>query len=424
MRLEIPELALVALIGASGSGKSTFARKLFKPTETLSSDYFRGLVSDDENNQRVTPQAFEILYFIANKRLELGRLTVIDATNSRKEAREVILRFAHERDCPAVAIVLDLPEKICQERNASRSERVVPALTVARQVEGVRRSIRFLRAEGFRFVHILRSPEEVEAAEIIRAPLLCDRRGDRGPFDIIGDPRGCYDELRELLEKLGYRVDAEGLSATPPAGRRAVFLGDLCDGGPRSRSLEVLRLVMGMARDGSALCVADGRDEKLLRWLEGANVQFTVGLDRVAQKLEAASEEFCAEAKDFWRGLASHYVFDGGKLVVAHAGLKEKYQGRDSARVRDFCLYGETAGGTGDLGHPARPPWASEYRGRALVVYGHKPTPEPVIENNAICVDTGCVFGGKLTAFRYPEREIVQVDAKAEYCPRLWPSTP
>lgn len=139
------------------------------------------------------------------------------------------------------------------------------------------------------------------------------------------------------------------------------------------------------------------------------------GLDRTVEQLEAQGEGFMAEVKAFLEGLICHYVFDGGRLVVAHAGLKEEYQGRRSPRVRDFCLYGDTTGEIDEYGLPVRLNWAKEYRGKALVVYGHAPTPEVQDVNNTACIDTGCVFGGKLSAYRYPEREIVQVDAQREY---------
>src|SRR5437764_4746097 len=123
MKITIPKLALVVLIGPSGSGKSTFARKHFLPTEVLSSDACRGMVSDDENNQAVTNDAFEVLHFVAAKRLALGRLTVIDATNVQPEARKPVVELARQYHCLPVAIVLNLPEKPCQERNRLRDER-------------------------------------------------------------------------------------------------------------------------------------------------------------------------------------------------------------------------------------------------------------------------------------------------------------
>ena len=420
MRIEIPELCVVALVGVSGSGKSTFAKTHFKPTETLSSDYFRALVSDDENNQQVTPQAFDALYYVANKRLELGLLTVIDATNVQKHARASLLRLAREQNCLAAAIVLDVPEKTCRERNEKRIERNVGIQVISRQAQQLRKSFEQLQKEGFRYVYILSGEEEIANAEIVRTPLWNNKKDVTGPFDIIGDIHGCYDELCELLTELDYEVDAENYTAMPPTNRKAVFLGDLCDRGPKN--VEVLRLVINMASAG-AFCVAGNHDVKLLKKLKGANVQLTHGLDKTVEQLDSQNAEFIENVKNFLDGLISHYVFDEGKLVVSHAGLKEKYQGRSSGRVREFCLYGETTGETDEYGLPVRLPWANEYRGKALVVYGHIPSLEVQTVNNTACIDTGCVFGGKLSAYRYPERKIVQVKARREYYPPLKPFT-
>ncbi|MCL2774168.1 MAG: polynucleotide kinase-phosphatase [Oscillospiraceae bacterium] len=424
IKIEIPELAVVALVGASGSGKSTFAKAHFKLTEVLSSDYFRALISDDENNQEVTAQAFDALYYIANKRLEFGLLTVIDATNVQKDSRASILRLAREQNCHAVAIVLDIPEKICRERNEKRPDRNFGNHVITKQSVQLKQSIKFLKKEGFRYVFVLKSEDEIADVEIVRTPLWCNKKNESGPFDIIGDIHGCYDELCELLTKLGYTVDAENYTAVPPENRKAVFLGDLCDRG--DKHVEVLRLVMNMVKSQTAFCVPGNHDVKLLKKLRGNNeqssfVQLTHGLDKTIAQLEMQSEEFISDVKDFLDGLISHYVFDVGKLVVAHAGIKEKYQGRGSARIRDFCLYGDTTGETDEYGLPVRLPWANEYRGRARVVYGHTPVPEAEFVNNTICIDTGCVFGGKLTAYKYPENELVQAEAKKEYYPPAKP---
>ncbi|MDR1573997.1 MAG: polynucleotide kinase-phosphatase [Clostridiales Family XIII bacterium] len=413
MRIEIPELSVVALIGASGSGKSTFANTHFKATEVLSSDYFRALVSDDETDQSVSAQAFDSLYYVAGKRLSLGRLVVTDATNVRKEDRASVLRLAKDGDCPAVAIVLDMPERLCKERNEKRSDRNFGGHVIARQITQLRRSVKGLRKEGFRHVFVIKDEEEAASVEIARVPLWCDKKSETGPFDIIGDVHGCCDELCELLAKMGYSVTPGQCAATPPEGRRAIFLGDLCDRGPEN--IKTLKLVMGMVRAGTALCVAGNHDAKLLKKLSGNDVKPTHGLDVTLEQIEGESAEFVSDAKRFLAGLRSHYVLDGGKLVVAHAGLRESYQGRASRRVRDFCLYGDTAGETDEYGLPVRLPWAEEYRGKALVVYGHTPTPAVEFLNNTARIDTGCVFGGKLTAYRYPEREIAQVNAKREY---------
>jgi protein phosphatase len=427
MNIKIPKLSLVVLIGPSGSGKSTFGKKHFLPTEILSSDACRGMVGDDENDQAVTKDAFEVLRFIAGKRLALGKLTVIDATNVQPEARKPFVELARQYPCLPVSIVLDVPERICQERNRDRPDRTFGPHVVRNQSSQLRRSLRGLRKEGFRHIFVMSSPEEVEAAIVERVPLWNDRTDEHGPFDIIGDVHGCCDELETLLGRLGYEIAAvspgmpslvSGVAYAHPEGRKVMFLGDLVDRGPRI--LDTVRLVATMITHGSALCVPGNHDMKLLKKLQGKNVQITHGLadtlveiDKLPDSMRGA---FVKELAEFLDGLVSHFVLDDGKLVVAHAGMKQEMQGRGSGKVRDFALYGETTGETDDFGLPVRHDWAGEYRGQAMVVYGHTPVPEPEWLNRTVNIDTGCVFGGKLTALRYPEKEFVSISATRTYC--------
>ena len=415
MKITIPELSLVLLIGPSGSGKSTFARTHFKPTEVLSSDFCRGLVADNENDQTVTGEAFEILHFIARKRLALGRLTVIDATNVQPESRKSLVELAREFHVLPVALVFNFPEKVCQERNRNRPDRDFGPHVIRNQSQQLRRSLRGLEREGFRHVHAFGDPADVEGLEIERQPLWNNLRHEHGPFDIIGDVHGCFDEMNTLLQQLGYEIEPEGAEyrVVPPDGRRAVFVGDLVDRGPKIS--DVLRLVMGMVKAGTAFCVPGNHDVKLMRKLRGKDVKITHGLADSLAQLEPESPEFKRQIGDFIYDLVSHYVFDDGRLVVAHAGMKEAMQGRGSGAVRSFALFGETTGETDDYGLPVRYNWAAEYRGKAMVVYGHTPVREPEWLNRTIDIDTGCVFGGKLTALRYPEKELVSVPALREY---------
>ncbi|MDR2151898.1 MAG: polynucleotide kinase-phosphatase [Helicobacteraceae bacterium] len=417
----LPKFCLVALVGVSGSGKSTFAKRLFKPTEILSSDLFRAMIADDDNDQSASAAAFDALFYLANKRLDRGALTVIDATSVQEEARKRIVDLAKEQNCHAIAIVLNVPEKICVDRNAARSDRDVPSRVVRRQADLLRRSIGRLEKEGFRRVYILSDEDRINAAQITRAPLVCDKKDESGPFEVIGDVHGCFDELCLLLRKLGYEVDEKAFRAAPIGGRKAVFLGDLCDRG--RKNVAVLRLVMNMVKAGDAYCVLGNHDLKLLKYLKGAKVTTSHGLDLTIAELQNESEAFREETKNFLDSLSCHYVFDEGKLVVAHAGLQEKMQGRESGRVKEFCVFGETTGETDEYGLPERVKWANEYRGRALVVYGHTPDLSMQNVNNAICIDGGCAFGGKLAAYRYPEGEIVTIDALAEYCKSPKPLT-
>ena len=419
--LQIPELSLVALIGISGSGKSTFARKHFKETEVISSDKCRAIVSDDENNQAATNDAFELLHYIAAKRLKNGLLTVVDATNVQPESRSSIIGLAREYHCIPVAIVFDVPEKICEERNYARPDRNFGGHVIYQQRSQLRRSIKRLKDEGFRHIHILRSVEEIESiSQISREKLYNDKKDIHGPFDIIGDVHGCFVELEELLGTLGYSVvrnEADernfGFDVTPPEGRKVVFLGDLVDRGPDSPG--VLRLVMSMVNAGTAYCVPGNHDLKLQKYLNGKSVQLKHGLQKTVDQLSSESEKFRNQVREFLYSLVSHYVFDEGKLVVAHAGLKEEMQGRGSGAVRSFCLYGETTGEIDEFGLPVRYNWALEYRGKTKVVFGHTPVPEAQWLNRTIDIDTGCVFGGKLTALRYPEEELISVKARDVY---------
>lgn len=423
-RIEIPELSLVVLVGASGSGKSSFAKKHFLQTEVVSSDFCRGLVADNENDQSATGDAFDVLQYIAAKRLAAGRLTVIDATSVKREDRAKLVKLARQYHLLPTAVVFDLPERVCHERNAQRADRDFGPHVVRNQTRALQRGLRGLRKEGFRHVHIFKSPEEIDGVTIDRAKLWNNKRDEHGPFDVIGDVHGCCDELEQLLAELGYAAAAEEGGVWPdrpvyshPLGRRAVFVGDLVDRGPRV--LDTVKLVQNMVEAGSAFCVPGNHDIKLVRKLKGRDVQITHGLDRSLAEIDAIPADRrdadAGRVRDFLDGLISHYVFDDGKLVVAHAGMKEEMQGRGSGKVRDFALFGETTGETDEFGLPVRWNWAAEYRGAAMVVYGHTPVPEPDWLNRTINIDTGVVFGGKLTALRYPENELVSVAAKATY---------
>ena len=411
MPIHIPELSMVVLVGPSGAGKSTFARKHFKPTEILSSDFFRAMLADDDTDQSVSAGAFELLHLALSKRLAGGRLTVIDATNVRPEARKPLLEIARKFHVPAIAVVLDLSAEFCHARNQGRPDRAFGPHVTRGHADNLRRSLSHLEEEGFRRVYVLSSEEEIAAVEFHRYGLPVNKRDDRGPFDIVGDVHGCFGELKALLDKLGYVETENGFGH--PAGRKLVFVGDLCDRGPDTPG--VCRLVMDLVRRGAGYCVTGNHDDKLLRWLKGNQVKMAHGLAESVAQLEKEPPEFRDELREFITALPSHVVLDGGKLVVAHAGLPQELHGRVSGKVKAFAMYGETTGESDEYGLPVRLNWAANYRGRANVVYGHTPTLTPAWENRTICIDTGCVFGGALTALRYPEQELVSVPALKTY---------
>ena len=242
-----------------------------------------------------------------------------------------------------------------------------------------------------------------------------DLRDQTGPFDIIGDVHGCADELRLLLEQLGYSVAANALAAggdvtiTPPAGRRLIFVGDFVDRGPRSPA--VLRMAMRLCATGAALAVAGNHDVRFVRLLKGLSTTLTHGLAETKAQMEHEPEPFHADVRDFLEALPYYLWLDEGKLLVAHAGIRADMIGFQSGAVRSFCLYGETAGVTADDGLPVRYNWAARYAGDPFVVYGHTPVAAAAWQNNTVCIDTGCCYGNQLTALRWPEREIVSVPA-------------
>jgi protein phosphatase len=414
--ITIPPLCMVVLIGASGSGKSTFAARHFLPTEILSSDAYRAVVSDDATAQNATGAAFDVLHYVAAWRLKLGKLVVIDATNVKPQDRAGFVKLAREHDVQVFAVVLHLDERICIDRNAQRPDRTFGAQVVRNHVANLRRNLRNLEKEGFGQVTILRTPAEVDAARFERVPLSNDRRADDGPFDIIGDVHGCYDELLALLQSLGYQSD-DISGMRHPEGRRPIFLGDLVDRGPKI--VATVDLARRMVAAGQALCVPGNHDVKLARYLAGHDVQITHGLEASIAQIEAMPEADRAAWSQHYRtfitSLPAHYVLHQGKLVVAHAGMKEAYQGRASGRVAAFALFGETTGETDEFGLPLRENWAADYRGQAAVVYGHTAVEEPTWLNNTIDIDTGCVYGGKLTALRWPERTLLSVPAQQMY---------
>jgi protein phosphatase len=239
-----------------------------------------------------------------------------------------------------------------------------------------------------------------------------DRRELNGPFDIVGDVHGCCDELEELLEQLGYDVAWSGsdVSVTAPKGRTLVFVGDLVDRGPRSP--DVLRIAMAMEAAGTALCVEGNHDNKFGRWLSGANVKAAHGLQASIDQMAAEDPAFRSRVRKYVGSRPPYLWLDGGRLVVAHAGLKDDMIGKSGGKVRSFALYGETTGETDGFGSPVRLNWALGHAGETAVVYGHVAGPEVQAVNNTWCIDTGCCFGGRLTALRWPERELVSVPAR------------
>lgn len=244
-----------------------------------------------------------------------------------------------------------------------------------------------------------------------------------GPFDVIGDVHGCGGELKALLEALGWELTAgsDGLpvDARHPEGRMLAFVGDLVDRGPEIA--QVLRLVMTMVQDGRALCVQGNHEAKLARKLRSRKGKASPGIQASLDQIDAVGPAFAHAAAEWMDGLPSHLAVDGGALVIVHAGLREADHGKHGKRVKSFALYGDVTGTKDKYGYPVRRDWAADYAGEAAVVYGHTPLARARWRNNTVCLDTACVFGGALTAMRWPERELMSVPARRVFWKRKAP---
>ena len=382
MRITVPDFCLVLLLGSSASATADFAARHFATDEIMPS----GLPS-------------EALDDAVMNRLARRGLTVVDITDMTSDDRATLLRIAKQTYTQPVAMAVLADVEDAAARNRAMQQII----------------LRLQQRDGVRATHAVRSRQ---AVEITRDPLDTDVRHLTGPFDIIGDVHGCADELELLLQRLGYRLtwhEAGGtrqVSVTAPPGRRLIFVGDLVDRGPRAP--DTLRIVMSAADAGLAFCVPGNHDAKFLRWLYGRNVTLTHGLDKTVAQMNAEPQSLHREAKAFLGKLPSHMWCDGGRLVVAHAGLTEAMIGRSTGHVREFCLYGDTDGETDANGLALRYHWAASYRGATAIVYGHTPLADAAWFNNTLCLDTGCCFGNALTALRWPEGEIVSVPALKE----------
>lgn len=235
---------------------------------------------------------------------------------------------------------------------------------------------------------------------------------DKGPFDIIGDIHGCYDELVRLLEKLGWQKDEKG-DYYHPQNRKIGFVGDLVDRGPASA--HVLRLAMALVRGHKAYWVKGNHDDKWARYLKGNDVVISHGIMETIEQFKNESQEFKDEVSEFIENLPIYAVLDEGRLIIVHAGLEEKYHHKISGGARAFALFGKSTGEYDDHGYPIRVRWQDDYEGKPTIVYGHVAIDEVENVNRCIGIDTSCVFGGKLTALRWPEKEYVDVKSHFDW---------
>lgn len=235
-------------------------------------------------------------------------------------------------------------------------------------------------------------------------------------IDIIGDIHGCYREFEELTTELGY----DWTSGIPihPNDRKLAFVGDLTDRGPHS--LKVIEVVWQLViKENIAFYTPGNHCNKLYRYFLGNKVQVTHGLETTVAEYEELNKDQQKRVRKMFMEIYEqnplYQVLDNGNLVIAHAGIREDYIGKENSKVKTFVLYGDITGEKHPDGSPVRRDWAQNYKGNATIVYGHTPVKEPRIIRNTYNIDTGAVFGGNLTALRYPEMEMVSVPSTMPY---------
>lgn len=440
-KIILPYAGIVLLAGPSNSGKTTLLNRLIeekklKSSEVVSSDQFRTLVSDiefiDWHNRpkdeadslfdeysRISGEAFEMMEAIIAKRCRLNKLTIIDATHLKEEDREPYLRLGKKYHVPVMAVVLNIPENVLLTRDELRD---FPRgkKRIKQQYQHFKWTLRSIKKEGFHRTYMLKE-EELKDLEISRQenPLLLDLGAG---IDLIGDIHGCFEEFMELLQKLGYEENAEGYFLHPE-GRKILSLGDVMSRG--SRSLETLQFFLRHVAEGYAYMIDSNHGWKIARWLDGRTVNLAHGDEKVEEEFAAyanmygneAADRLKEELKELLLSAKSHYVIrknDVNVVVATHAGIKDHYIGKQSKRISDFCRYGDSDG-LDDNGKPIRRDWTIHHKSSELIIWGHDPKPQPLLVNNTLNIDQGVVFGGRLTAYRYPERQFFSVEAKQDY---------
>ncbi|MDN4492918.1 polynucleotide kinase-phosphatase [Ureibacillus aquaedulcis] len=437
MEIVLPYAGIVLLVGPSNSGKSTFLKQLIDkgqilPSEIISSDEFRVRVSNLEfidwahrwkdvseslynDYQRISAEAFSLMEATIEARCRLNKLTFVDATHLYPDDRKRYIEFGKKHHVPVVTLVLDVNQDVLLERDKKR-ENPRGTKRIKQQYQVFKREKRFIKKEGYLETYFISDTNETEVSRRNSNPLYLEIENG---IDIIGDIHGCYDEMIQLLEQLGYEKNAEELYVHPE-GRKFLSLGDIMSRGPES--LKTMSFFLHHVNENLAYMIDSNHGWKIARWLDGKNVTLAHGDELVAEdfkqyKDKEKIEQLKHELKTFLLKAPSHYVLTKQgipTLVCTHAGIKDEFIGKQSDDISDFCRYGDHEG-VNETGRPIRKDWTIHHKTSTLIVWGHDPKPKPLVINNTINIDQGVVFGGELTAFRYPEKEFVAVQAKKDY---------
>lgn len=439
MQIQLPYAGIVLLIGPSNSGKSTLLNNLIdkeviQTSEVISSDDFRVLVSDQDfiewkdrpkdeaaslmdEYSSISKEAFMMMDSVIEARCRLNKLTFVDATHLHSDDRKRYISLARKNNVPILALVINIPENELiirdEKRDKPRGKR-----RIKQQYQTFKREKGFVKREGYLSVY---SINDTNNLEFIRRSNSIEKAIQHG-IDIIGDIHGCFDELITLLEKLGYQKDENGLYIHPKR-RKFVSIGDVMSRGPQS--LKTMLFFYEHVQQQAAYMIDSNHGWKIARWLDGRDVTMSHGDEKVAEEFSIyeaengfeKAQETKQALKEFLFQAPSHYVFTKNgvqTLICAHAGIKDEMIGKESERISDFCRFGDTDGNDA-TGKPLRNDWTVNHKRSSLIVWGHDPKPRPLVINNTINIDQGVVFGGALTAFRYPEEEFVSVHANHDY---------
>lgn len=404
--MKLSQRTLILLSGPIGSGKSTFASKWFG-THVLSADTIREMISGDAGNQDVSRAAFDILYTLVDTKMRYDFPVIIDNLNHIPRSRRDWFKLADKYGYKKVVIMFDhVDMNTCQHQNTQRSKTVNPDI-VKKSVETFFANLKFLADDNL---------DDLIHAKDVTEPFTFETNSvtttveDISKAIIVGDVHGCLPELMALVEK----ARVEGLG-----DRKIIFVGDFADRGPSNAG--TLEYIMNLVDQGLAMAVRGNHDDKLLRYLRGNNVKLGNGIFETVKQIESRTDlsEFKPRLLKFLSDLPLYLTLDGGKLVVCHAGIEDSMIGKnDAGAVRTFCLFGKITGKKDEKGFPERLDWSAARvvnEASPWIVYGHTAKEEPYIINKTACVDTSCCFGGKLTAFVYPEATTISVNSFAKY---------
>lgn len=265
-----------------------------------------------------------------------------------------------------------------------------------------------------------------DALQIIRTssdpmPALAwrDLRTEVAGYDMIGDIHSCADELEELMKTMGYDItwvqtgDQRAARITPPEGRKLILLGDLVDRGPKSA--DVLRLAHAIIEQDCGYVIMGNHDLYLAQWMRGINLPINTGIAQTITQLSRESEQFLRTMLEMLSALPTYLWLDQGRLCASHAGMRTDLLGRATPEAHEHAINGDEPARNAAKAYDSKLHWSASYGGTTSMVYGHFRLQDALWVNNTMCLDTACVYGGKLTALRWPEREVVSVAARERY---------